>query len=88
MKIIKELYHRFKLPSPSFFVKLQKLCFLLGSILTGIGAYLLNNCPQSRLAVAITTFGGAILTIGTIISKLPVNEYEKLKEIIEAKPKE
>lgn len=69
MGIIERLSH----PSPDIFKKIQYVCTIGGIITGGIGGYILNIRPESRLGTALLAIGGFCTFICTLIAKLPVD---------------
>lgn len=64
-------------PSPDLFVKIQYYAVCGGIILCGVGAYLNQIRPNSRLAAVLMAVGGFCTFVVGIISKLPVDPEKK-----------
>lgn len=56
--MIKQIFNRFKLPSPQFWKKMGNNCLIIGAVIAAIG---------SGLVVYFTVFGSIVITIGTTI---------------------
>jgi hypothetical protein len=78
---MKELIARFQIPSPSFFVKIQKL----GAFLTGLSVVLMglqSQFPGVGIPDSVAKIAGYLAVAGAIaagIARLTVRDYEELE---------
>jgi hypothetical protein len=78
---MKELIARFQIPSPSFFVKIQKL----GAFLTGLSIVLMglqSQFPEVGLPDALSKIAGYLAVAGAIaagVARLTVSDYSELE---------
>ncbi len=82
---MKEFFERLRMPSPAFFVKLQRF----GLLLSGVSALLLgldSQFPAAKLPDVFEKIGGYLAIAGVIIAgvaKLTVSDVEELHRRVE-----
>jgi len=77
------ILQRLVAPTPLIFKKVQMGIYILSALDGVLVTYFTTTYPNSQLTIALTTFGATLLTIGTFLSKLPV-DFDKYKEVLRA----
>jgi hypothetical protein len=79
---MKELIARLQIPSPSFFVKVQKI----GAFLTGLSVVLMglqSQFPSVGIPAVVNTVAGYLAVAGAIaagVARLTVSDYSELEK--------
>ena len=72
---------RLTMPSPDFFIKVQKWCIFLGFACGTLSAWFLSANKASRFGLTLSGLAGFIGVFGTLLAKLPIDEQKTIQKI-------
>lgn len=80
MKTTIEIKKRLTSESPDLFKKIQWICIVLGTLISGLGGIFMQNFPNFQYGTVMLSIGATILSVGTLLAKLPVKNIDDINE--------